>query len=65
MIIQFGLELEERIFPEHIDVPEGIALSCGEKGLINYLEKHLGISYPERHDYLRYASNFISSERGK
>lgn len=54
MIIQFGLELEERTYPESIAIPEEIGLSCGINGLMVYLEKHLGISYPERHDYLRY-----------
>jgi len=54
MIIQFGLELEERVFPEFIKEPEDIELSCGVNGLMTYLEKHLGISYPDRHDYLRF-----------
>lgn len=54
MIIQFGLELEERVYPENIDFPKEVDLFCGVNGLVSYLEKHLGISYPERHDYLRY-----------
>lgn len=54
MIIQFGLELEERTFPEHIAQPEEVNLSCGVNGLMTFLEKHLGISYPQRHDYLRF-----------
>ncbi len=54
MIIQFGLELEETAFPVYIDVPEKVELSCGINGLMAYLEKHLGIHYPERQDYLRY-----------
>lgn len=54
MIVQFGLELEERVYPEVVQVPEEVGLFCGVKGLMTYLEKQLGISYPERHDYLRY-----------
>lgn len=54
MIIQFGLEIEERTFPEYIKIPEEVDLCCNSNGLITYLEKHLGISYPERHDYLRF-----------
>ncbi|MCH2021413.1 MAG: PD-(D/E)XK nuclease family protein [Saprospiraceae bacterium] len=54
MIIQFGLELEERTFPQVIKTPQEVTLSCGVNGLMNYLEKHLGIHYLERHDYLRY-----------
>ncbi|BDS13895.1 PD-(D/E)XK nuclease family protein [Aureispira anguillae] len=54
MVIQFGLEIEERTFPEYITVPEEVGLACGVNGLMTYLEKHLGISYPERHDYLRF-----------
>ena len=54
MIIQFGLTLEERVFPETIDTPEAIEHFCGVNGLMTLLEKHLGIRYPERHDYLRY-----------
>ncbi len=54
MIVQFGLELDDRVFPEFITNPEEISLSCGINGLLIYLEKHLGISHPERHDYLRY-----------
>lgn len=54
MIIQFGLEIEERSFPEYIKIPEEVDLCCNSNSLITYLEKHLGISYPERHDYLRF-----------
>lgn len=54
MIIQFGLEIEERTFPEHIALPEEVDLCCNSNSLVTYLEKHLGISYPERHDYLRF-----------
>lgn len=54
MIIQFGLEIEERTFPEYIKIPEEVNLCCNSNSLIAYLEKHLGISYPERHDYLRF-----------
>jgi len=54
MIIQFGLEIEERTFPEYIKIPEEVDLCCNSNSLISYLEKHLGISYPERHDYLRF-----------
>ncbi|MFT5648410.1 MAG: hypothetical protein ACI976_003110, partial [Aureispira sp.] len=54
MIIQFGLEIEERTFPEYIKIPEEVDLCCNSNSLITYLEKHLGISYPERHDYLRF-----------
>ncbi|WP_052594829.1 hypothetical protein [Aureispira sp. CCB-QB1] len=54
MIIQFGLEIEERTFPTYIKIPEEVDLCCNSNSLITYLEKHLGISYPERHDYLRY-----------
>lgn len=54
MIIQFGLEIEERTFPEYIKIPEEVNLCCNSNSLITYLEKHLGISYPERHDYLRF-----------
>jgi len=54
MIIQFGLEIEERTFPEYIKIPEEVDLCCNSNSLIAYLEKHLGISYPERHDYLRF-----------
>lgn len=53
MTIQFGLELEERYFPESIQTPEPIEQCYGVYGLLQYLEKHLGISYPERNDYLR------------
>ncbi len=53
MIIQFGLELEERCYPEQINTPESIEMVCGLYGLLQYLEKHLGTSYPERNDYLR------------
>jgi len=54
MIIQFGLELDEQVAPDFIQTPEEVGLSCGVKGLLSYLEKHLGIFYPERQDYLRY-----------
>lgn len=54
MVIQFGLEIEERTFPEYIKLPEEVDLCCNSNSLMVYLEKHLGISYPERHDYLRF-----------
>lgn len=53
-VLQFGLALEERVYPmpEVEQIPyEGFV---GPLGLLHYLEKHLGIRYPERHDYLRY-----------
>lgn len=53
MTIQFGLELEEKYFPNSIQTPEPIEHFFGVHGLLHYLEKHLGISYPERNDYLR------------
>lgn len=54
MIVQFGLEIEERRFPEYTTCPEPIERYCGAKGLLTLLEKHMGIRYPERHDYLRF-----------
>ncbi len=53
MIIQFGLELTERSYPEQINSPEPIEQILGLNGLLQYLERHLGISYPDRNDYLR------------
>lgn len=54
MIVQFGLEIEERRYPDYITQPEPIEHYCGPKSLITLLERHLGIRYPERHEYLRF-----------
>ena len=54
MIVQFGLDIEERRFPEYITQPEPVEQYCGPKGLLHLLERHLGIRYPERQEYLRF-----------
>lgn len=54
MIVQFGLEIEERRYPDYISEPEPIEHYCGPKSFITLLERHLGIRYPERHEYLRF-----------
>lgn len=53
MVLQFGLELDDLMYPEVVTVPEEIQLHCGELGLLSFLEKHFGLSYPEKHEYLR------------
>lgn len=50
MTIRFGLELHEQVFPdwdEHTDA------NCGEHTLLNLLEEHLGLGYPENEAFLR------------
>ncbi len=51
MIIQFGLDLEERCSPSEI---AGVQQALGVNGLMAYLEKHLGMRNPDRQDYLRF-----------
>lgn len=53
MVIQFGLELDDQMYPDVVTVPEEMQLHCGELGLLSLLEKHFGLSYPEKHEYLR------------
>lgn len=54
MVIQFGLDIEERSFPSEITTPEAVQQAVGVNGLMAYLEKHLGIRQPDRQDYLRF-----------
>lgn len=54
MILQFGLDLEERCWPREIASPETVRQTVGVNGLMAYLEKHLGIRQPDRQDYLRF-----------
>lgn len=54
MIVQFGLEIEERRYPAYCTHPEPMEHYCSAKGLLQLLERHLGIRYPERHEYLRF-----------
>jgi hypothetical protein len=44
MIIKFGLELEENIFPENMDAH---VLNCGENSLLTILESFLGLGAAE------------------
>ncbi|MCP4439572.1 MAG: PD-(D/E)XK nuclease family protein [Aureispira sp.] len=53
MVLQFGLELDDQMYPDVVTIPEEIQLHCGELGLLSLLEKHFGLSYPEKHEYLR------------
>ncbi|MGH1336226.1 MAG: PD-(D/E)XK nuclease family protein [Aureispira sp.] len=54
MILQFGLDLEERCSPKEITIPEAVQQAVGVNGLMAYLEKHLGMRNPDRQDYLRF-----------
>jgi len=50
MIIRFGLELQEQVFPAW---DEQVDANCGEKGLLVIIEEHLGLGYPDSLDFLR------------
>lgn len=54
MILQFGLDIEERCWPSEIASPETVQQAVGVNGLMAYLERHLGIRQPDRQDYLRF-----------
>lgn len=54
MILQFGLDLEERCCPSEITAPEAVRQAVGVNSLMAYLEKHLGMRNPDRQDYLRF-----------
>lgn len=53
MIIQFGLNIEDRCYPSSIQNPEKVDRFFGVQGFLSWLEKQLGIRMPDRHDYLR------------
>lgn len=54
MIIQFGLDIEERCCPQAMTAPHAAQQALGVNGLMAYLEKHLGMRNPDRQDYLRF-----------
>ena len=53
MVIRFGLELDDRVYPEWTTNPEEIHINCGVHGLLSLLEQHLGLSYRNKNAYLR------------
>jgi hypothetical protein len=50
MILKFGLELAEQVFPA---IEENEDLYCAESSLLSLLETYLGIGAPEKLDFLR------------
>ncbi len=57
MILYFGLQLDDRVFPTNIDLDSSVAIGyqyCGRQNLLNILEIHLGlVGHPNNNTHIR------------
>lgn len=53
MVIRFGLELDDQVYPLEGDGSQPVQRYCGVAGLIQLLEKIAGLSYPGVDEYIR------------
>lgn len=53
MVVQFGLELDEQVYPLEGEGNPPVQYYCGERNLLQLMEKRAGISYPNADEYLR------------